>query len=372
MAKRGKRTRYPGVTRLPDGRYRVRVTARDRRRAGGKQKEAIATVEGSVHDAKRVLDELRERLTNPEAEKPRMTVAAFARSWAAERAPHLAASTRYQYAHVLDRWVLPELGDLFVDAVAKHDVVAWMNQQHRKGYKPATINGRLRVLRTLLRAAAKDCGIVDPAGDVEPFEEQPREDALIEIEVAQLLEAVRQHEPEWYALVATLALTGLRFGEATALQWDDLDREAGIIRVKRAQWRTEVKPPKNKRKRFAPLSAELLATLDDWRAELLRQQHPGLEAGWCFPAAGGGLHVASSVIRKPLAECATKAELGKPVTAQVLRRSFEDRLRRMGVGGVLAEAVMGHNAQMRSRYSTVAEAEVAELGRRIAGTSAGT
>ncbi len=40
-------------------------------------------------------------------------------------------------------------------------------------------------------------------------------------------------------------------------------------------------------------------------------------------------------------------------------------LRRMGVSGALAEALMGHNARMRSRYSTVDHREVARLGPRL-------
>src|SRR5215510_4440501 len=49
-----------------------------------------------------------------------------------------------------------------------------------------------------------------------------------------------RHEAEWYPLAAAMAWTGLRFGEATALEWDDLDEQQNIIRVRRAQWRSHV------------------------------------------------------------------------------------------------------------------------------------
>jgi integrase len=80
---------------------------------------------------------------------------------------------------------------------------------------------------------------------------------------------------------------------------------------------------------------------------------------------------------KPMREALDKAEISKRVTPQGLRRSFEDALRRLGVAGPVAEAVMGHNARMRSAYSTVAVGEVARLGTKIGralktGTRAGT
>jgi hypothetical protein len=50
------------------------------------------------------------------------------------------------------------------------------------------------------------------------------------------------------------------------------------------------------------------------------------------------------------------------VTVQGLRRSAEDVLRRLGVAGPLAEALMGHGTLMRSHYSTIADHEVASVG----------
>ena len=49
----------------------------------------------------------------------------------------------------------------------------------------------------------------------------------------------------------------------------------------------------------------------------------------------------------------------------VRRRYAAPWLRRLGVSGPLAEALMGHIARMRSRYSTVDQREVANLGPRL-------
>jgi integrase len=75
----------------------------------------------------------------------------------------------------------------------------------------------------------------------------------------------------WWPLIATMAWTGLRFGEATALEWRDLDEQEGILRIRRAQWRGIVGHPK------AKASKRKLALPDDLR-ELLRTHRQNLIA----------------------------------------------------------------------------------------------
>ena len=50
----------------------------------------------------------------------------------------------------------------------------------------------------------------------------------------------------------------------------------------------------------------------------------------------------ASTMTKPMRACVKKAKLRKRVNVQGLRRSAEDILRRLGVAGAVAEAVMGH------------------------------
>lgn len=159
-------------------------------------------------------------------------------------------------------------------------------------------------------------------------------------------------------------MTGLRWGEATALKWVDLDREAGVIRVQRAHWHGHVKTTKTGKPRKVPLPPQLLEVLDEWRATMIKDQHPGLEAGWCFPADQGGLRFTSTMTR-PMRKCLKKAKVTKKVNVQGLRRSAEDILRRLNVAGPLAEALMGHSTRMRSHYSTVADHEVASVGLKV-------
>ena len=150
------------------------------------------------------------------------------------------------------------------------------------------------------------------------------------------------------------------------MRWEDLDRRAGVIRVRRAHWHGRIKTTKTGKPRIVPLPPQLLEVLDQWRTLLLKKQHPGLAAGWCFPSRNGKPRF-NSTMTKPMRTCLKKAKITKKVNVQGLRRSAEDILRRLNVAGPVAEALMGHGTWMRSHYSTVADHEVASVGRKVVG-----
>jgi integrase len=51
-----------------------------------------------------------------------------------------------------------------------------------------------------------------------------------------------------YALVATLAYTGLRFCHSSALRWEDSDEEPGVLRVVRKHFRGQIGPVSRKKR----------------------------------------------------------------------------------------------------------------------------
>ena len=65
--------------------------------------------------------------------------------------------------------------------------------------------------------------------------------------------------PQHFALVAVLAFTGLRFCHASALRWEDVDADNGVLRVVRKNIRGRVGPVS--RKKRAPREYPLHPTL---------------------------------------------------------------------------------------------------------------
>ena len=101
--------------------------------------------------------------------------------------------------------------------------------------------------------------------------------------------AIIEHADDRYTLVIQFAAyTGLRAGEQRALIWDDVDLDAGVVRVTRAvKHGGYVGPPKTKGgKRTVPLAPDLIAELRAWKlAQPIEQRRQGL----VFPTATGGV-----------------------------------------------------------------------------------
>ena len=77
----------------------------------------------------------------------------------------------------------------------------------------------------------------------------------------QLDKLARAIPPQWYAVFATMSFTGLRFGEASALMWDDIDHKHGLIYIRRGNWRGQVVEPKTaKSRRSVPMVPQLVST----------------------------------------------------------------------------------------------------------------
>lgn len=175
---------------------------------------------------------------------------------------------------------------------------------------------------------------------------------------AEQLDRLAQAIPApWYPLFVTMAFTGLRFGEASALMWTDIDYERGLIHIRRNNWKGRITEPKTARsRRTVPMVPELAAILRQHRGRMLTDQHPGLARGHVFPSQNGTLHKGvplGPVIRKALAQAGINIHL----TTHGLRRTFNDLARRVATGQVV-RAIVGHTTEaMTEHYSMIDASE---------------
>jgi integrase len=195
-------------------------------------------------------------------------------------------------------------------------------------------------------------------------------------ELAMLLESVRVNEPYWYALAVTLAFTGLRWGEATALKWTDVDSAKGVIWVRRGNWQGQEVTTKTERIRSVPLTpqlADVLVAHRAWQESLPADTRrgegrlilTGVQAGWIFPARTGGLHKGFNfgvILRR----CLKSAGIERHVTVHGLRRTFNNLLRQVTSGEVV-RSITGHSTvAMTEHYSHIGAGEkLAAAGRMI-------
>jgi integrase len=102
----------------------------------------------------------------------------------------------------------------------------------------------------------------------------------------KLFETFPSAAPQWTAMLYLLTFTALRWGEASALKWEDLDDEAGVIRVNRAQYKgVSTELTKTGKAKEVPLTAEIAKALADHRRWMIEKPQPGLTSGWMFPTS---------------------------------------------------------------------------------------
>ncbi len=351
----------PGIRQLRKGIYLVRVTRKDPRT--GKKKDHEKTVTGTLEEAAAARVALVAALESDQpSASARVHLADYARSWLSSRLHMLKASTRDRYARELDT-MIDDLGDYYLDALRAEDIQRWMGQQ-AKTKAPSTVNSVLRVMRVMFADAAASHGIPNPVARIRALPERSRRclegdeggNVLTAQEMSRFLEALRERWPQWYALVFTQFATARRFGEVSALRWEDIDEGRGVIRIRRAHWRGIVGTPKTDRVVSVPLTGELKQVLRDWRTELVRKQHRHLDSGWVFPSRSGTVHHNSSCMKAAFVDCLEFIEVAHRFTPHGLRHTANDLLRRVASGEIV-RAITGHvTPAMTEHYSRGREA----------------
>jgi integrase len=163
---------------------------------------------------------------------------------------------------------------------------------------------------------------------------------------------LRANEPGWYPLFLTMALTGARFGEVSALQWDDIDEDAEVVWIRRSQWQRRVGTTKTGKVRDVPLPPPLQAVLKQHRRRLVRNQAPGLSEGLVFPSRVGTYRRNAS-LRKPLGRALQAAGMSDRFTLHGFRRTWNNLLRQVA-SGAITRSMIGHETEeMFLHYSHI-------------------
>jgi integrase len=213
------------IQRRPNGQWRARYrdpAGRERARHFRRRLDAerwLASVENAKHRGEWIDPAL-----------SRITVGEWAERWLKAQVQlkplTLAAQAPRQGADS------PGMGKVRLVEVTHADVVAWVAELQAEGYAAATIRQAHRVLSLTLALAVRDRRLsYNPADGVRlPRVVRPEPVFLSHEQVDRLAEAC----PGFELFIRVLAYTGLRWGEATALQVSRLDlmrRRLEVVRT---------------------------------------------------------------------------------------------------------------------------------------------
>lgn len=196
-----------------------------------------------------------------DAAKATPTVEAFAQRYLEEHAvPHKRPSSVEQDRGYIRRAIVPRLGRLRIDKVIRADVAAL---HHARRDTPIDAN-RVLALLSKMFSLAEAYGLrpqgTNPSRGIKRYRENRRERFLSDSELARLGTALSDAENGGEALFAVaalrlLVLTGARRGEILGAKWQDVDFEAGVLRVARPK---EGRP---KAVRLGPPALSILSSL---------------------------------------------------------------------------------------------------------------
>lgn len=232
-------TVYEIVYRDSNGRQRLETVGSRLREA----EDRLAVVKGDMARGSRI------------APRRDLTVADAAERWLAST-EHLRPTTRGAYRASLDTHVLPAFGRRRLEAVTPDDVARWTQRMRTVTYRseadrrayPATAEDRrpttplraatiglaLKTLHRVYAHAIRRQGFAgtSPVAALERAE-RPTDDPKTKIILtpAQLAEVIDAATPTYQPVLAFLAGTGCRLGEALGVTWSDLDLAEGTARI---------------------------------------------------------------------------------------------------------------------------------------------
>jgi integrase len=197
--------------------------------------------------------------------------------------PHhlVEATTRENYAYVLNRYIIPELGPMPMVEILPGHVREWITTLQTVYHaRPATIRKCKVILDSILTTALNDQITFLHAGKgvkTPPVPTKPRR-VLTAEEFERVYAALE--DDTMRLLVETGIESGLRWGELTELRVKDLDLDTGVLTVSRVvvQLKAKSRPdgsrflvkeyPKDREWRRLRLAAHLGAKLREHIAEL--------------------------------------------------------------------------------------------------------
>ena len=188
-------------------------------------------------------------------------------------------NTRASFQGNLDKWVYPAIGDIKLPEITSAQISALLLDMQGKGKARATVVKVYTILNSLFKMAyLSDMIARNPMDKVE--RPKPRKDeikpqtaqAYTAQEVRDILTALEGEPLKWRAFIHLLIDTGVRRGEALAVQWEDIDFQENTILICRNLCYTPDKgiyldTPKNGRCRMVDVGEDTLQLLKQIREQ---------------------------------------------------------------------------------------------------------
>ena len=220
--------------------------------ATGKRKREFKTVHGSKRQAEAELNRILAAVgsSNYVVNTSSMTLAAWMNDWIDLYCINVEESTLDNYIGQINRYIIPELGNIPLNVLTNQHVQGWINRLLERGLAPKTVRNVYMNLQAATKKAVKLRMINhDPCDGTEvPSVEKPEYTVYDATELRVMLDHAQG--TDMYFPLLLESVLGLRRGELLALRWEDVDFDEGVVHIHRnriyANHKVIEKAPKTK------------------------------------------------------------------------------------------------------------------------------
>lgn len=277
-----------------------------------------------------------------------ITLAEFSGQWLSRISTGVKPRTLDSYGDSFRIHILPVLGNVKVQKLQRPVIKEFLASKLKDDLSGNTVRIINSALRACLGEAVEDNLIQsNPAigmgkrlkltgsknGDVKAMDKD------------QLSGFLSKADSWYFPLFLLLARTGVRMGEAVALEISDVDFERGIIQVNKTyDFRHKTTDtPKTGKGREVDMSAQLATTL---REMIAKRREKYFKAGKPMPsllfASWTGTHLHKENVRRAFLRTLKRAELPLHFTPHCMRHTFASLLLQRGVSIAYVQRMLGH------------------------------
>jgi integrase len=204
--------------------------------------------------------------------------------------------------------------------------------------------GRVQALRQALEAAVRWGYMTRNPAKLAGPNPQPPPRPVRAFTFAELEALAAELPPRYRPLPTFAAATGLRPGEWAALERRDIDRDSGLVSVRRSVSSGELVElgKTSGSRRQVPLSRRAIAALEALPARL--------DTPLLFPAPAGGLLSLDNFRRREWAPAVEASGVARPARIYDLRSTFASNALAAGVAVFELSRIMGSSVQMIERH----------------------
>jgi len=260
------------------------------------------------------------------------------------------ASTRYVWEKVIEKNIRPFFGKTRAQRLTTDLMDKYREKRKGEGRSDSTVNRELSILRTAFHNARKR---TPPKVLVVPYfpmvaETNIRKGFLTDEQYDKLRDEL-PHDLK--ALFVTAYITGLRRGEITAIQWPQVDFEAGMITLEKGETKTG-------EPRSVPiLEGDMRDLLRDAKKE---RDENWPDSPWVFNRNGERI----LDFRWSWDEACKRAGV-TGLHLHDLRRTAVRNMRRAGIPQVIRMKISGHKTDSMERRYNIVDADDLQMAREL-------